>query len=84
MNPPGDVEERETNAVFDENGEVIHIQHGAAGKDSTGRLVRRTSEKFPGSVCVCVHVLHLIAVLLSWAPSLDLTPALGSVGGPSW
>lgn len=32
-NPPGDVEERETNAVLDEDGEVVHVQHGVAGKD---------------------------------------------------
>lgn len=24
---PGDIEERETNTVFDEDGEVVHIQH---------------------------------------------------------
>lgn len=27
---PGDIEEREANAVFDENGEVFHIKHWLA------------------------------------------------------
>lgn len=48
MDPPDDVEERETNAVLDEDGEVIHIQHGNAGKDDR-RQVRRTSGRLPGS-----------------------------------
>lgn len=31
--PPGDVEERKANAVFDEDGEVFHVQHWFAEED---------------------------------------------------
>ena len=48
--PPGDVEERETNAVFDEDGEVFHIQHGVSVKGDGNRQVARTRERLPGSV----------------------------------
>lgn len=29
---PGDIEEWKTNAVFDEDGEIVHVQHRLAGK----------------------------------------------------
>lgn len=64
MNPPGNVEERKTNAVLDEDGEVTHVQHGSAGKDDR-RQVRRTRERLPGYVCVCVCVRPAYIVWLS-------------------
>lgn len=75
-NPPGDVEEREADAVFDEDGEVVHIQHWLAGKDNRRRRLRRTSR---GLQDVCAHILHMLIVLLRWTPSSDLTPAGGVV-----
>lgn len=30
---PGDIEEWKTNTVFNEDGEVVHIQHRFAGED---------------------------------------------------
>ncbi len=29
---PGDIKEWETNTVLDEDGEVVHIQHGCTGE----------------------------------------------------
>lgn len=78
LNPPGDVEEREANAVLDEDGEVVHIQHRVAGKDNRRRRFWGQAEA-SRMCCVCVDVLHLLIFLLSRAPSLDLAGALGVV-----
>lgn len=77
VNPPGDVEEREANAVFDEDGEVIHIQHRTAGKGNRRRRVRRTGRGFWD---LRAPALHVVIFPLSWTPSLDFTLALGAVG----
>lgn len=37
---PGDVEEWKTNTIFDEDSEVVHIEHGFAGKDKRKGWVR--------------------------------------------
>lgn len=75
-NPPGDVEEREADAVFDEDGEVVHIQHRLTGKDNRRRQWSRTSRGFQD---VFAHILHVLIVLLRWTPSSDLTLASGVV-----
>lgn len=91
--PPGDVEERKADAVFDEDGEVVHVQHRLSGKDN-GRESRAapfhvipcalTAVRvlFCSFVCVfvCAQVVHF-AFLLGRAPSSDLTPTLGFVRG---
>lgn len=46
--PPGDVEERKADAVFDEDGEVVHVQHRLSGKDN-----RRESRAAPFHVIPC-------------------------------
>lgn len=62
---PGDIEEWKTNTVFDEDGEVVHIQHRFAWKDNRKGRVRMTTEAFNAryviwctsiSVCICVYV----------------------------
>lgn len=75
-NPPGDVEEWEADAVFDEDGEVVHIQHRLTGKDNRRRGLKWTSWGFQD---VCVHILHIVILLLRWTPSGDLTLAIGVV-----
>lgn len=82
MNPPGEVEERETNAVFDEDGKVIHIQHGIAGKDD-----RRRHEEDNGkasSICVCTSYISWFSCSAGHHPSIShwpLVSLVGSAGG---
>lgn len=91
--PPGDVEERKANAVFDEDGEVVHVQHRLSGKE--GHQQREQSRVTPRrsvhsnscaslvwlvSLCMCARVVHF-AFLLGRTPASDFTPALCFVRG---
>lgn len=55
---PGDIEERKTNAVFDEDGEIVHVQHRLAGR-------RKRKREQNGEKChithksICAYVLSL-------------------------
>lgn len=84
LDPPGDVEEREANAVLDEDGEVFHIQHRFAGKDNRRRRFRGTGWGFQ-DVCVCAWASYISwsscaaghHPLISQEPLLLLTCSLG-------
>lgn len=77
---PGDIEEWKTNAVFDEDGEIVHIQHRLAGKGNQEKGAERwrMSQHTQEYLCVrvvfvrlCVSLIHC-TFLLGWTPSLNL------------